>query len=1401
MRLKINIHILISFALSIFSFMTFWVYSNLFGEELIFYLGIPFSLLIFCLFYFLAKPSIERVVIVTSYSKMAFLSLALTIVSVFLLTFIPPYEGSIINWVDVPLQNWLRGLASLLLTSFFPGYFLLKIADKNKTITGGALIVLSNLLSMFVMFLLGFSTLLLGNTISSSSVVAIVIANLLLATLYYLIFNIQKDRSKFTFFFKGHDSIILLTLCVVMIGAFAVMLFGMPLTQCDMWFIHSQALELSKGFPAVMYYPYLFSIYLSLVFAVSGLHSAITMQLLYVFSFMPVLGFYSMVKQWFTEKRNEKIAVVATFFSILLGFGSLYLLYSKVVNPEQTFPFLAEIAVNKTYDSYWRFPFAPYMVVLRWTVGLTVLFSLLYLLKNESCKIRSLLFTLLISIGYLGHAPEVVFFIPLLVVWTIFFQPNSNWRISFSILLGFLIVGIIDFLAPTQIYVLSLNASTGNNSISLPYAISVLVVTLLLGVEIAKHKGFSVLAMRQRIFSIVEKTWRYAKWLLLYSYLFCITVWICVVKDYNLWLYGGFNFVSFFIFPIRWGAIGLIAILSIFFYFSDIIRDKVLSFFMLVFAIGIALEQVGNYFPIYYTDIERYAAIICIGGSIIAAYGIERMLCCFARRFSGKKLVSSFLLFLLILTGALSTTVYYTHMTYLNGRDEVISNNELQALEYIKNNLSSEESVLTFTYASAFKLGTFAGISFQSLYPYGTSNLDRNIVNYGFLETENPYILTYMLGASNTRYIYVAKEDATLLSSKHFLINSFLKYLPEVFKSPDVTLYEVPRLIPPSHNLDSSLGVIHLFPSKNLLSFDGADDYVEFEDNYSLRPTSISIELRFKKNGNFGYKFLVDKSKSSWVSYAFMGTYDNKLRFIVGIDSGITERHATTTTIFKDDEWYHVIGVYDGNRIAIYVNGELEDETTYEESKGIYYDGNNPLRIGTHVFEANSYFKGSIDYIRIYNRTISKDEINYSYKNNIPKNVTDLILYLDFEGNLKDDSGNENDGINHGATFVSSSIYSENDSFMALLMATLGSRYSILYADDVLTEHLDMYLSNYTCIILTSDPKVSFSNILNWVSAGHTLVVFNTNRDGFFARLLDLNFSSGNLINVREFNSGKIVYIDIYSRLVSCEEHKLLSQTDFISMVKNAFYIPSYNTSASTIGRPGATFNMTYGEFEVIGNLSIFTDLLVLENATLLNPNFTHSKTFTTSVYGRSTLNIQNATLFVFPSESYLLVKPENNLIQGQILVDSKVTLQISDSVGNSTIMNETQKVLNFQAEELLAKLPAVNASGEIIFKSLYTHIVPYIPLAGIALQKAEIQGSVKFDTMYVSNPLTIFSMFQAEGKILNLAETTSLQTIPWAEVLSSPYNLAFNTIFLLGIAIYIVKKRKAKTTVNKEIE
>jgi len=1320
----------------------------------------------------------------------------------------------------------------MLLTSFLPGYFLLRIIDKGDSIRGGALIVVSNLLSLLVMFIVGFFILLSGKDIPSLAFPVTISIDLILAVMYYI--GTRKKAREFGLALNKYEiATILSVLSIIAIASTVIALFNMPLLRSDMWTVYNYALEYSKGFPVhgdfLLPYPYLFQIYLLMLFALSGLPSAITLQMLYASSFMPVLAFYSMVKAWFNGKNNGKIPVISAYFSILLGFTVLYTIVLKLAGESSwhtlsswpfSFRFLQDFAIAKTYGDYMLFPFVPYMIVWRWIVGLTVLFVLLYVLKENSCnvKMRYLLFSTLTALGYLGHITEVSLFVVLFFSYELFFQRKPDWKIGVSVLLGLLTVLTVDFLAPQQIYVLSVNNLTGMKSLSLPYISIVSLTILTIIVEIVKSRGtFGFSNAKQKILSIITNNWRHIRWGLLYLYFLCIVIWLVVQKDYNLFSYGSNTFVPFFIFPLRFGAIGLIAVISIAAYFPEILQSNKLSFFFLISVIGLTLEQTGNYFPLFSSDIARYYAITNIGLCIIAAYGIERSMSkrlntgetvdtqpnstssmsrrirSSINRFSEKKILSSLLLFLVITPSMLGTTFYLANITYFNGRRNIITDSELDAIEYIKNNLSPNESALTLTSESAFKLRTFAGITVQAL--YGTS--DRNVVTQGLLATDNPYIITYILGTSNLRYVYIAPEDADLLNSKHFLFSSFLKYFSEVFRSGDVRVYEVPRLIPVSPDLESPLGVIHFLPSNDSLGFDGIDDYVELNDSARSKPTKqITVELRLKETGNLAYKFPIDQSKGQCVSYAFVGTSDQKFQFMIGIDSGTTTRKITTNTTFLDDEWHHLVGIYDGTHIAVYVDGKLENETLYAESKEIYYDGNTPLRLGTHAFGANSYFNGAVDDFRMYNRILSEDEILYSYKNKNadPKNNAGLVLWLSFDGNLKDNTGNGNNGINYGGTFGLSTMYSEKDVFTALFMSSLNLGFSILYVDDVLGASLNSYIQNYTQVIMTSDPKTPNSALLDWISSGNKLVVLNTDGDGFFAHFVRLDFQSGDLMHVKEFNSGKIIYVDIRSFSESYETSTLLFRNDLTSTVKNAIAISSYPTSQLMLGLPGSTFNMTYGGYKVKGDLNLSTDLLVMKGLFHLQLlNTTPFRIVEAGLYGRSTLNIQNATLMIYPDESYLTVKPENYPVNGKILIENSKTTMVADDSTSTLIIDELPKIIEFNATELLvsARLPALDAKGEIFFDSLHINVCPYVPLAGIVLQEARVQGRVAFNTIFVSKPTIFLTDFTLNGEIQSPSQENPHLVIPWLDVFVSPYNLIFTLIILLAVALDTIKKRK----------
>ena len=97
---------------------------------------------------------------------------------------VPTYNGSIFDWGNIPFVNWLRYLASVLLTMFLPGYFLLKIVDKKNVFELLATIPFAFILSMFMNFLVGFGLLSTNNSISLLSIYFMIAINLSLMVIY-----------------------------------------------------------------------------------------------------------------------------------------------------------------------------------------------------------------------------------------------------------------------------------------------------------------------------------------------------------------------------------------------------------------------------------------------------------------------------------------------------------------------------------------------------------------------------------------------------------------------------------------------------------------------------------------------------------------------------------------------------------------------------------------------------------------------------------------------------------------------------------------------------------------------------------------------------------------------------------------------------------------------------------------------------------------------------------------------------------------------------------------------------------------------------------------------------------------------------------------------------------------
>ena len=160
------------------------------------------------------------------------------------------------------------------------------------------------------------------------------------------------------------------------------------------------------------------------------------------------------------------------------------------------------------------------------------------------------------------------------------------------------------------------------------------------------------------------------------------------------------------------------------------------------------------------------------------------------------------------------------------------------------------------------------------------------------------------------------------------------------------------------------------------LSFDGKDDYVEILRDTSLEPNRITVAFWAQVNA-FGVPLAKRQLASpSSRGYLFYGGGSTEIHFRVYDSGGIAR--AAEGPVLSPNTWYHIVGVYDGANVILYVNTikYLGDAMT-----GDILHSLESLLIGAQHYAGAkiSFLNGIIDEVRIYNRVFSAREIFSHY--------------------------------------------------------------------------------------------------------------------------------------------------------------------------------------------------------------------------------------------------------------------------------------------------------------------------------------------------------------------------------------------------------------------------------------
>jgi len=169
----------------------------------------------------------------------------------------------------------------------------------------------------------------------------------------------------------------------------------------------------------------------------------------------------------------------------------------------------------------------------------------------------------------------------------------------------------------------------------------------------------------------------------------------------------------------------------------------------------------------------------------------------------------------------------------------------------------------------------------------------------------------------------------------------------------------------------------------NILSLGGYGDYVEVADSGSLDIESqISLSVWVKLKGYSSWPKIIIKPYQTyadpWELYAIdlRGSGDTpRFRFILtdGIPGGNSAILVHNSTISLN-QWYHIVGTYNGNTANLYIDGNLITSQSADFDIGI---NNMPLGIGARL--GMDDVNGLIDDVMIYNRALTAAEVSSIY--------------------------------------------------------------------------------------------------------------------------------------------------------------------------------------------------------------------------------------------------------------------------------------------------------------------------------------------------------------------------------------------------------------------------------------
>jgi hypothetical protein len=157
--------------------------------------------------------------------------------------------------------------------------------------------------------------------------------------------------------------------------------------------------------------------------------------------------------------------------------------------------------------------------------------------------------------------------------------------------------------------------------------------------------------------------------------------------------------------------------------------------------------------------------------------------------------------------------------------------------------------------------------------------------------------------------------------------------------------------------------------------FDGIDDQIVVPDSTALSSINTAMSIRAwirTTDSNTAPRIATKLNPGS------PGGFDLHLssgKLQMNVSDAQSQVTATSANSVNDGNWHYVAGVYDGNRLSLYIDGDLDVQVS--GSITIAANNGQPLTVG--AWQGAFPYAGLIDELEIYDRALSGVEVNDGY--------------------------------------------------------------------------------------------------------------------------------------------------------------------------------------------------------------------------------------------------------------------------------------------------------------------------------------------------------------------------------------------------------------------------------------